>query len=94
MQPAVYIMTNRKNGALYVGVTSDLKRRAWEHRQGLVEGFSKRYGLKRLVYFELHPTMASAIQREKQLKSWKRAWKIELIQEENPNWNDLFHLLD
>ena len=94
MQPAVYIMANRKNGALYVGVTSDLKRRAWEHRQGLVEGFSKRYGLKRLVYFELHPTMASAIQREKQLKSWKRAWKIELIQEENPNWNDLFHLLD
>jgi len=94
MQPAVYIMTNRKNGALYVGVTSDLKRRAWEHRQGLVEGFSKRYGLKRLVYFELHPTMASAIQREKQLKAWKRAWKIELIQEENPNWNDLFHLLD
>jgi len=94
MQPAVYIMTNRKNGTLYVGVTSDLKRRVWEHRQGLVEGFSKRYGLKRLVYFELHPTMASAIQREKQLKSWKRAWKIELIQEENPNWNDLFHLLD
>jgi len=94
MQPAVYIMTNRKNGALYVGVTSDLKRRAWKHRQGLVEGFSKRYGLKRLVYFELHPTMASAIQREKQLKAWKRAWKIEPIQKENPNWNDLFHLLD
>jgi len=94
MQPVVYIMTNRKNGALYVGVTSDLKRRAWEHRQGLVEGFSKRYGLKRLVYFELHPTMASAIQREKQLKAWKRAWKIDLIQKENPNWNDLFHLLD
>ena len=94
MQPAVYIMTNRKNGALYVGVTSDLKRRAWEHRQGLVEGFSKRYGLKRLVYFELHPTMAAAIQREKQLKAWKRAWKIDLIQKENPNWNDLFHLLD
>jgi len=87
-------MANRKNGALYIRVTSDLKRRVWEHRQGLVEGFSKRYGLKRLVYFELHPTMASAIQREKQLKSWKRAWKIELIQEENPNWNDLFHLLD
>jgi len=87
-------MTNRKNGAFYVGVTSDLKRRVWEHRQGLVEGFSKRYGLKRLVYFELHPTMASAIQREKQLKAWKRAWKIELIQEENPNWNDLFHLLN
>ncbi len=62
-------MTNRKNSALYIGVTSDLKRRAWEHRQGLVEGFSKRYGLKRLVYFELHPTMASAIQREKQLKA-------------------------
>ncbi|ADR36902.1 GIY-YIG nuclease family protein [Oceanithermus profundus] len=94
MQPAVYIVANRKNGALYVGVTSDLKRRAWEHRQGLVEGFSKRYGLKRLVYFELHPTMASAIQREKQLKAWKRAWKIDLIQKENPNWNDLFHLLD
>jgi len=69
MQPAVYIMANRKNGALCVGVTSDLKQRAWEHRQGLVEGFSKRYGLKRLVYFELHPTMASAIQREKQLKA-------------------------
>ena len=94
MQPAVYIMANRKNGALYIGVTSDLKRRVWEHRQGLIKGFSRCYGLKRLVYFELHPTMASAIQREKQLKAWKRAWKIDLIQKENPNWNDLFHLLN
>jgi len=93
MQPAVYIMSNRKNGALYIGETSNLKRRVWEHHQGPVEGLSKRYGLDRLVYFGLHPTMALAIQRKKQLKTWKRAWKIKLIQKENPNWNDPFHLL-
>jgi len=93
MQPAIYIMTNRKNGTLYVGVTSNLRRRAWEHRNGAFEGFSKRHHLVRLVYFEEHPTMASAIRREKQVKAWKRAWKIELIERANPDWNDLFHLL-
>jgi putative endonuclease len=75
----VYIMTNKPNGILYIGVTSDIKRRAWEHREGIVEGFTKRYNLKRLVYAERHDTIEAAIQRETTMKHWPRAWKANLI---------------
>jgi len=78
-QPAVYILASRRNGTLYVGVTSDLVKRIWEHRSNAVEGFTKRYGIHRLVWYELHESMDSAIQREKSLKEWKRIWKLELI---------------
>jgi len=86
----VYIMTNRPNGTLYVGVTSDLARRAWEHRESAADGFSKRYGLKRLVYAERYEDIRTAIQREKNLKHWPRAWKVKLILADNPNWDDLY----
>ncbi|MGA8549966.1 MAG: GIY-YIG nuclease family protein [Stellaceae bacterium] len=86
----VYIVTNRPNGTLYIGVTSNLARRAWEHRIGVVLGFSRRYGLKRLVYAEHHEDIRAAIQREKNLKHWPRAWKVDLIVGQNPNWDDLF----
>ena len=88
-----YIVTNQRNGTLYVGVTSDIARRAWEHREGVIEGFTKHYGLKRLVYVERHDEIADAIRREKRMKSWPRAWKINLIREVNPNWNDLYRTL-
>lgn len=86
----VYIVTNRPNGTLYLGVTSDLARRAWEHREGVVEGFSKRYGLKRMVWFERHEDIRSAIQREKKMKHWPRAWKVRLILSANPARDDLY----
>ncbi len=86
----VYIMTNRPNGTLYVGVTNDLARRVWEHREGLADGFTKKYGLKRLVYAEPHADIRLALQREKNLKHWSRAWKVHLILDANPNWDDLF----
>jgi len=86
----VYMMTNKRNGILYVGVTSDLVRRAYEHREGLVEGFSKQYGLKRLVYYEQHGDIRSAIQREKTMKHWPRAWKVRTIHGFNPDWDDLY----
>ncbi|WP_241004166.1 GIY-YIG nuclease family protein [Magnetospirillum aberrantis] len=89
----VYIMTNRPNGTLYVGVTSDLARRAWEHREGVADGFTKRYGLKRLVYAERYEDIRTAIQREKNLKHWPRAWKVKLILADNPNWDDLYERL-
>ena len=89
----VYIMTNRPNGILYTGVTSDLAKRVWEHREGVVDGFTKRYGLKRLVFAEQHEEIAAAIQREKNLKHWPRAWKIRLIKGQNPDWNDLYDQL-
>ena len=89
----VYIMTNRPNGTLYVGVTSDLARRAWEHREGVVEGHTKRYGLKRLVYAERHDEISVAIQREKTIKHWPRAWKVVLILKTNPEWDDLYETL-
>ena len=94
MKPGwIYIMTNRRNGTLYVGVTSDLARRAWEHREGVVPGFTKRYGLKRLVYAERHEDIRDAIGREKVIKHWTRAEKVRLIHGENPDWNDLFESL-
>ncbi len=89
----VYIMTNRPNGTLYVGVTSDLPRRAWEHRESVADGFTKRYGLKRLVFAEQHEDISSAIQREKNIKHWPRSWKIRLIKSQNPNWDDLYDRL-
>jgi len=89
----VYIMTNRPNGTLYVGVTSDLARRVWEHREGAADGFSKRYGLKRLVYAERYEDIRTAIQREKNLKHWPRACKVKLILADNPNWDDLYQRL-
>ncbi|MBO6784172.1 MAG: GIY-YIG nuclease family protein [Alphaproteobacteria bacterium] len=89
----VYIMTNRPNGTLYVGVTGDIARRAWEHREGLVEGFTKKYGLKRLVYAEAFEDISVAIQREKTIKHWPRAWRVNLILSGNPEWNDLYDTL-
>jgi predicted GIY-YIG superfamily endonuclease len=89
-QPAVYIMTNRRNGALYTGVTSDLVRRVFQHRNGLVDGFTKRYCCNLLVYWELLDEMSFAIAREKQIKSGSRKKKVALIEAENPEWRDLF----
>ena len=89
----VYIMTNRPNGTLYVGVTTNLARRAWEPREEVAKGFTKTYGLKRLVYVEEHDTVVRAIQRERTMKHWQRAWKVRLILEHNPSWADLFELL-
>jgi putative endonuclease len=89
----VYIMTNRPDGTLYIGVTSDLARRVWEYRNDLLEGFTKRYGLKRLVYCERHEDIRSAILREKTLKTWRRAGKVRLIVANNPNWDDLYDRL-
>ena len=89
-QPAVYILANKRNGTLYVGVTSDLVKRVWEHKNNFVEGFTKRYGVHNLVWYELHGSMDSAIQREKRLKDWKRKWKVHLIERTNPNWEDLY----
>jgi putative endonuclease len=88
--PAVYILASKRNGTLYVGVTSDLKERAWEHKHNLVDGFTKKYGIHRLVYYELHGDMTSAISREKGMKKWNRSWKLELIEKENPYWKDLW----
>jgi putative endonuclease len=86
----VYILTNRPNGILYIGVTSDLVRRTAEHRAGEVNGFTKRYGLKELVYFEHHEDILTAIAREKAIKAWTRAWKVRLLIAGNPEWNDLY----
>ncbi len=89
----VYIMTNRPNGILYVGITNDLIRRVFEHRSGLIKGFTQRYGLKRLVYFEAFDEIQTAIQREHNIKHWPRTWKIRIILAENPDWNDLYDTL-
>jgi len=86
----IYIMTNRPNGTLYTGVTSDLARRAFEHREGVYDGFTKRYGLKRLVYYESYGDIREATQREKNIKHWPRAWKAGLILDMNPDWRDLY----
>ncbi len=90
MQPAVYIMASQVNGTLYIGVTSDLIQRVWQHKNNLVQGFTKRYGVHLLVYFELHSTMYDAINREKQLKAGSRAKKVGLIEATNPGWSDLY----
>ena len=88
--PYVYILTNNPKGTLYIGVTSNLVQRVWQHKNDLVEGFTRQYGTHRLVWYEAHETMESAISREKALKKWNRAWKIELIEKMNPTWIDLY----
>ena len=90
----VYIMTNRPNGTLYLGVTADISRRAFEHREGLVKGFTERYGLKRLVWTEFYENIVDAIQREHNMKHWSRAWKVRLILDANPEWRDLYEDLN
>jgi putative endonuclease len=89
----VYFMTNRRNGILYVGVTSNLPARAYQHRESLVDGFTKRYGLKLLVYYEAFDDIRNAIAREKAIKHWPRAWKVRLIHGMNPEWKDLYDTL-
>ena len=89
-QPAVYMIASRRNGTLYIGVTSNLVKRIWEHKNELVEGFTRRYKIHLLVWFELHERMESAIAREKILKHWKREWKLNLIERTNPAWRDLY----
>jgi putative endonuclease len=89
----IYIMTNRRNWTLYVGATVDLARRVWEHRIGAADGFTKRYGLKQLVYFERHQDILQAKQRELNIKHWPRAWKVQLIHRDNPDWEDLYDRL-
>jgi putative endonuclease len=84
------MMSNKFRGTIYVGVTSSIIHRAWQHRTGMMRGFSKKYWLKRLVYVEFHSSISAAIAREKQLKNWKRQWKIELIESTNPEWKDLY----
>ena len=86
----VYMMTNRRNGTVYTGVTSDLARRAYEHREGAIDSFTSRYGLTRLVWMECHDDILSAIQREKNIKHWPRAWKVRLIHADNPDWRDRY----
>ena len=88
-QYCVYLLASRKNGTLYCGVTSDLSKRIWEHKQGAVEGFTNKYEVKNLVWFEVHESAESAITREKQIKKWNRLWKINLIEKTNPDWRDL-----
>ncbi|MCY4383260.1 MAG: GIY-YIG nuclease family protein [Nitrospinae bacterium] len=89
-QPCVYILANEHRGTLYIGVTSDLLRRVWQHKNGSAESFTKRYGVHTLVWYESHETMESAIAREKSIKNWRRIWKLELIEESNPTWRDLY----
>ena len=86
----VYILASQHQGTLYIGVTSDITKRSWEHRNNVLEGFTSTYGVHRLVYFEQHPDMTAAITREKQLKKWNRAWKVRLIETQNPQWQDLW----
>ncbi len=89
-QPCVYILASKRNGTLYTGVTSDLVKRVYEHKNGLADGFTKKHGVHDLVYFEVHAEMSAAISREKQIKKWNRAWKLELIEKDNPAWKDLY----
>ena len=92
-QPTVYILASHRNGTLYTDVTSNLPARVWQHKNGVVEGFTKKYGVHTLVYYEVHEDMRSAINREKQIKKWQRAWKLALIEKQNPNWRDLYDAL-
>ena len=92
-QSYVYILTSKRNGTFYIGVTADLIRRIYEHRNDLASGFTKKYGVHRLVYYEVFEDIEFAIQRETQMKAWKRAWKIELIEKTNPDWKDLYETI-
>ena len=89
-EPCIYLLANKRNGTLYVGVTSDLVQRIWQHKSGFIAGFTSRYGIHKLVSYEACGTMEAAIVREKAIKEWKRAWKIRLIEESNPDWRDLY----
>lgn len=91
---AVYILASGRHGTLYVGVTNDLARRIWEHRSKSVDGFTKRYDVRRLVYYEMFDTLASAQDRERRLKRWRRDWKVALIEKDNPDWGDLYATLE
>ena len=86
----VYILASKRNVTLYLGVTSDIVKRVWQHKNGLAEGFTRKYGIKYLVYYEIHEDAENAIKREKQLKKWRRLWKLELIEEKNSEWRDLY----
>jgi len=90
-RPCVYILASRRNGTLYVGVSSDPVKRIWEHRSDAIEGFTRKYGVHALVYYEMHKNMMAAIVREKQIKKWERRWKLELIEAGNPEWRDLWN---
>ncbi len=92
-QPCVYMLASRKNGTLYVGVTSDLIKRVWRHKNDIIEGFTRQHGVHVLVWYEIHETMESAIVREKAIKEWKRRWKLNLIEGSNPEWRDLYYSL-
>jgi len=92
-QPCVYILASKPYGTLYTGVTSSLPQRVWQHKNNVVDGFTKKHFVHELVWFEAHETMYSAIAREKHIKAWKRAWKIEMIEDSNPQWNDLYESL-
>jgi putative endonuclease len=89
-QSYVYILASKKNGTIYVGVTSDLVKRVYEHKQNLADGFTKKYNVHNLVYYEVHKEIEEAITREKQIKKWNREWKLKLIEEKNPGWEDLY----
>jgi len=89
-QPCVYMLASKRNGTLYTGVTSNLLKRVWEHKNNLVEGFTNKYSVHTLVWYELHNTMDSAIQREKAIKNWKRAWNLKVIEKMNSHWHDLY----
>jgi putative endonuclease len=93
MQSYIYILASKKNGTLYIGVTNNLIKRVYEHKNNLADGFTKKYGIHLLVYFEIAEDITSAIKREKQLKEWRRAWKIQLIEKTNPQWKDLYETL-
>ena len=88
--PVVYIMANKRNGTLYTGVTIDLPGRVWQHKNSVVDGFTKKYNVHLLVYYEVHGDKEAALLRERQIKKWDRQWKIELIEEQNPDWRDLY----
>ena len=92
-RPCVYILASKRNGTLYTGFTIDIVRRAWQHRSNAVDGFVRGYGVHRLVFVEFYETMADAILREKRIKKWRRAWKLELIERHNPQWRDLYDKL-
>ncbi|MCP5241075.1 MAG: GIY-YIG nuclease family protein [Zoogloeaceae bacterium] len=89
-QPCVYLLASKRNGTLYVGVTSNLAQRIWQHKEGVAEGFTKEHGVKTLVWYEVHESMESAIAREKAIKEWRREWKLSLIEKQNPEWRDLY----
>ncbi|MCW8125645.1 GIY-YIG nuclease family protein [Microbulbifer halophilus] len=89
-QPCIYILSSKRNGTLYTGATSNLVQRIWQHKNGFIDGFTKKYTVKNLVWYEMHSTMENAISREKAIKNWKRIWKLNLIEQFNPHWRDLY----